>query len=327
VVDECKGKLGSAQEACRHAKEEVKSHTAEAKAILKEKDAAVAVVQQIEKLLAEVDTIRGVIIGTKEEQGAALKKSVTKVMSQLRQTGAEQGLLACGESALSSGTRSGFDWLVIDTMCKHLESHKAATQEKLAAQLEVVAKIDESLVPLKAATDNLSAAKGVESAAQEALQNAEQVLEDAMEAVACVEKDFVAAEATCVSCHSERAEFEDVMSAFRMLQTRGEAPAEDVGMTLATGTVAQEGEAAEVVAAVPVTTASSVGAAEEAKQVPLVEAQTEHVVENMEAVASVRVPAAVEQKYITPQVPVENQENVPVNVLGGAMELIADESL
>uniref|UniRef100_A0A7S4LPD7 Uncharacterized protein n=1 Tax=Oxyrrhis marina TaxID=2969 RepID=A0A7S4LPD7_OXYMA len=305
-VADCQAKLSAAKEARQQAQDELKARATELKGTLKEKDDAVAVQGKIEAAIAEADTIRDLTLRSSDNDGAALKKMVTKVVSYLKHSGAEACLQTGAQHALIAGERSTFDWSTLNFVVKHVEGCRGDAVARLAEQQALIAKIDETLLPHKEAGQKLAGAKEAEAGAQEALRAAEGTLGEARAAEDNVEVNFMEAEATCAFCVEARAVLDAVMTHFNFLLTRAEkpeVPAEDVAVE-----------------------ATAVSPAKEPVQDVAMEPPAVEPVAPVASTPVVVAEAVAEQKsFFAP--PLENQENAPANVFAAGVTMAAMEQL
>mmetsp|Transcript_40709 Transcript_40709/g.91686 ORF Transcript_40709/g.91686 Transcript_40709/m.91686 type:complete len:460 (+) Transcript_40709:120-1499(+) len=328
TVADCEAKLSAAKESRQQAQDELKARSAELKATLKEKSEAAAVEAKIQATIAEVEATRALVM-TSDPQTTGFKKIVAKIVSQLKAAGGEEGLVACAASALEAKERTSFDWTAVNYITKQFDTYHTSKKQELADQQALIAKIDESLVPHKQAADKLTAAKEVESAAQEALRAGEKAVKDAKAAKGAVEADFMEAEVMCASCMEARAELDTVMTHFNFLLTRAVTP--EVDPADAVAEVSVEAPAAPSLTHEPLKEAIvleagdvvQVDSAGSPTMHPVAMAQATNVASDQVAAVPVEVPTRQSPKaqteLITAQkscyVPsLENQENVEVNV-------------
>mmetsp|Transcript_23695 Transcript_23695/g.53988 ORF Transcript_23695/g.53988 Transcript_23695/m.53988 type:complete len:422 (+) Transcript_23695:76-1341(+) len=303
TVADCEAKLSAAKESRQQAQDELKARSAELKATLKEKSEAAAVEAKIQATIAEVEATRALVM-TSDPQTTGFKKIVAKIVSQLKAAGGEEGLVACAASALEAKERTSFDWTAVNYITKQFDTYHTSKKQELADQQALIAKIDESLVPHKQAADKLTAAKEVESAAQEALRAGEKAVKDAKAAKGAVEADFMEAEVICASCMEARAELDAVLGHFNFLLTRADKP---------------EVDPTEAPAASP--------AKEPAQDVPMGPAAVEEVAPAPVAAPEVQAQQIVaEQKSFSGPL-LDNQENAPANVLATGVVMAAVEQL
>mmetsp|Transcript_54354 Transcript_54354/g.145077 ORF Transcript_54354/g.145077 Transcript_54354/m.145077 type:complete len:397 (-) Transcript_54354:98-1288(-) len=226
TVGDCETKLSTAEEARQLAQDELKRKTAELKATLKDRSDAAAREAKIQGTIVEIESVRALVMSSDHET-AGFKKIVSRIVSQLKASGGEEGLVACAASALEAKERTSFDWTAINYITKQFDTYHATKNHELTNQQAVIAKIDEALVPHKEAGDKLASAKEVESAAQEALKVAEKAVKDAKAAEGAVEAEFMEAGVICESSVETRAELDSVMTHFNFLLNRQEKPAVD----------------------------------------------------------------------------------------------------
>uniref|UniRef100_A0A7S4GN08 Uncharacterized protein n=1 Tax=Oxyrrhis marina TaxID=2969 RepID=A0A7S4GN08_OXYMA len=225
-VADCQAKLSAAKEARQQAQDELKARAAELKGTFKERSDAAATEAKVQATITELESTRALLM-TSDNQTTGFKKIVSKIVSQLKAAGGEEGLVACAASALEAKERTSFDWTAINYITKQFDTYHATKNHELTNQQAVIAKIDEALVPHKEAGDKLASAKEVESAAQEALKVAEKAVKDAKAAEGAVEAEFMEAGVICESSVETRAELDSVMTHFNFLLNRQEKPAVD----------------------------------------------------------------------------------------------------
>mmetsp|Transcript_54355 Transcript_54355/g.145079 ORF Transcript_54355/g.145079 Transcript_54355/m.145079 type:complete len:424 (-) Transcript_54355:119-1390(-) len=230
TVGDCETKLSTAEEARQLAQDELKRKTAELKATLKDRSDAAAREAKIQGTIVEIESVRALVMSSDHET-AGFKKIVSRIVSQLKASGGEEGLVACAARAMEAKERSAFDWTVINYILKHFDTYHATQNHELTDQQAVIVKIDEALLPHKEAGEKLGCTTEVVSTAQEALHVAEKELEQAKDAEGMVEADFMEAEVICGSCVEARVELDIVMGHFNFLAIRAEMvelPPEDV---------------------------------------------------------------------------------------------------